>query len=154
MDFFKAGKYTSTHGLKGEIKILSNLSDMSDSFKIGNIIYIGEFKKPFKIASYRHHQKYDMLTLETLDSIDKVLPYKGNDVFLDKNDINIPLIDNLTNYKVYNNGIDIGLVIEILKGVKNDFIVVSEKRIIIPFIDNFIVSIDSDKKIIYTNYMI
>jgi ribosomal 30S subunit maturation factor RimM len=82
------------------------------------------------------------------------VPYRGEDIFFNKEDIKEELFENLLDYEVYNNDIYIGKVIEILKGVKYDFIVVSDKRIIIPFIDNFVIKIDNDNKKIETNYMI
>ena len=154
MDYLRIGKYVSTHGLKGEIKIISDISDTNNVFKIGNTIYIGKNKKPFVIKNHRIHQKYDMITLESMDSIEKVLPYRGEDIFFNKEDIKDELFENLLDYEVYNNDIFIGKVIEILKGVKYDFIVVSDKRIIIPFIDTFVIKVDNDNKEIITNYMI
>ncbi|MDD4299017.1 MAG: ribosome maturation factor RimM [Bacilli bacterium] len=154
MDYLKIGKFVNTHGLKGEIKIISDLSKNGSVFNIGNTLYIGDNKLPFIIESYRPHQKYDMVKLKSLDSIDKVLPYKGCNIFINKEDISDTLVENLLNYSVYNNDIYIGDVIEILNGVKYDFIVVSKERIIIPLIDNFITKIDNDKHIIKTNYML
>lgn len=154
MEFLRVGTYANTHGLKGEIKIISDLSDNVSVFDAGKIIYIGKNKTPFVILSHRVHQKYDMVTLETLDSIDKALVYKGSDIFIAKEDIKEDLFENTIDYDVYNNNIHIGKVVEILKGVKYDFIVIGDTRIIIPFIDNFIISVDKESKIIKTNYTI
>lgn len=154
MEYLNIGKYVSTHGLKGEIKILSDFDNNNQILIPGNIIYIGKDKTSYKINTYRKHKNYDMITLETLDSIEKVLPYKGSNIFMNKDDINNDLFENILNYDVYNNDIYIGKVIELLKGVKYDLIVVSDERIIIPFIDNFVLSVDKDKKVIKTNYMI
>jgi 16S rRNA processing protein RimM len=154
MEYLRVGKYTNTHGLKGEIKIMSELSNNGSIFNIGNNIYIGKNKTPFEIASYRRHQKYDMITLKSLDTIEAVLPYKGEDIFVNLDDSKDIFIENLINYEVYNNGLLIGSVVEILKGVKYDFIVAGNDRIIIPYIDNFIISVEKDNKVINTNYMI
>lgn len=154
MDYFYVGKFVSTHGLKGEMKIISQVSNCGSLFKIGNYIYIGKDKRPFIIKTYRKHQKYHMLTLTSLDSIEKVLPYKGLNLYIDSNDIEVNLIENVLDYDVYNNDIYIGKVMELLKGVKYDFIVVGNSRIIIPFIDVFIINIDKDNKIIKSNYNI
>ncbi|HHX16908.1 MAG TPA: 16S rRNA processing protein RimM [Mollicutes bacterium] len=154
MDYFEVGKYVNTHGLKGEIKILSNLSDSSAFFKVGNTIYIGDNKIPFTIKTYRKHQKYDMITFNEIDSFDEVLSYKGLKIYVNRDDTDVFLIEDIIGYKVYNNDIYIGDITEILKGVKYDFIVVGSKRIIIPYIDEFIVSVNSDKQEINTCYML
>lgn len=154
MDYLRVGKYVATHGLKGEMKIISDVEKAERLLLVGNIIYLGEKKEPFKINSYRKHQKYDMVTLESLNTIESVLPYKGCFVYLNKEDIEPSFFNSVIGYQVYNNDKNIGQILEILKGIKYDMIVVSEKRVIIPFIEEFIIEIDHDNKIIKTNYMI
>ena len=51
-----------------------------------------------------------MITLDGLDSIEKVLPYKGFRIFINKEDSDVFLIEFLIGYKVYNNGVYIGEV--------------------------------------------
>lgn len=154
MDYFKIGKLVNTHALKGEVKIISELRANEAIYKLGNTLYIGDDKLPFVIESYRRHKQYDMIKFKSLNTIDHVLPYKGSDVFIKIETVNDNFIEILLDYDVYNNDVYIGKVIEILKGVKNDFIVVSDDRIIIPFIDNFIINIDKENKVITTSYML
>jgi 16S rRNA processing protein RimM len=154
MEYFKIGKYVNTHGLKGEIKILSDLNEIDSIIKVGNTIYIGNDKKHFIIMTHRKHQKYNMITLENLDTIEKVMPLKGSDLFINKEDIKIDLFEDILGYDVYNNDKYIGKVIELLKGVKYNMIVVGDNRLIIPYIDNFVISINKDNKIIKINYSI
>lgn len=153
MEYLKVGKYVNTHGLKGEIKIISHVRHKEPLFYEGMTIYIGDKKLPFIVKTYRKHQQYDMIMLESLDSIDKVLDYKGSDIYINRDEISSSLITDVIDYNVYNNNEYIGKVIELLNGVKYDFIVVGDRRIIIPFIDEFIVSINKDKKELKTNYM-
>ena len=40
MDFVYVGKVANTHGLKGEIRILSTFYVPSSTFDIGNVLYI------------------------------------------------------------------------------------------------------------------
>jgi ribosomal 30S subunit maturation factor RimM len=84
MDYILIGKYTSTHGLKGEIKILPFIEEASKIIIQNAIIYIGESKKTFKVNSSRIHQKYIMVILDTLDTIDSVMPYKNSNIYIRK----------------------------------------------------------------------
>ena len=152
MTYIKIGKYTTTHGLKGEIKIISNIRDNDLIYKIGNTIYIGKDKKPFIINSYRKHKHYDMITLNNLNSLEEVLPYKGNDIYIKEEDTTTNMIDMFINYDVYNNDIYIGKIIDLITSFKYDYIVISDKRIIVPFIDEFIINIDKDNKTIKMKY--
>jgi 16S rRNA processing protein RimM len=154
MDYILIGKYTSTHGLKGEIKILPFIEEASKIIIQNAIIYIGESKKTFKVNSSRIHQKYIMVILDTLDTIDSVMPYKNSNIYIRKEDIRIDLITDIIGYKVYNKGIYIGNVEELLKGVKYNMIVVGTSRIIIPYIDTFVLNIDKQAKIIKTDFML
>lgn len=61
------GKYIGTHGLKGEIKILSNFSRKDLVFVPNNIIYIDS--RPYKILTHRVHKNYNMVTLEGINDI-------------------------------------------------------------------------------------
>lgn len=154
MDYLQVGKYTNTHGLKGEIKIISDIKSKNNLFVIGRTIYIGNNKTPYIIKTYRKHQKYDMITLDGLTTIEQVLPFKGKLIYINKADIDENIIENLIDYDVYNNDELIGKVIEIMKGVKYDFIVVGNERLIVPFIDNFIISVDNNQKLIKISFNI
>jgi 16S rRNA processing protein RimM len=154
MDYLHIGKFVSTHGLKGEIKILSGLNDIDKIIKVDSIIYIGKDKLPFTIKTHRKHKQYNMVTLNNLFTIEDVLPFKGLDIYINKEDINTDLFEDLIGYDVYNNDLYIGKVIELLKGVKYNLLAIGDNRILIPYIDNFIILVDKENKVIKTNYMI
>ena len=55
MEYIKVGKLVNTHGIKGEIRILSDFDKKSLVFKSGVNLYIGEHKEKVTIESYRPH---------------------------------------------------------------------------------------------------
>ena len=57
MEYLYLGKIVNTHGIKGEIRILSDFKYKSDVFKIGNNLYIGKNKIQEVINSYRVHKE-------------------------------------------------------------------------------------------------
>ena len=69
MNLIYIGKLVNTHGLKGEVKLISDFKFKDDVFKINNNIYINKIK--YTIKSYRKHKMFDMITLEGIDDIDK-----------------------------------------------------------------------------------
>ena len=89
MDFIKIGKLVNTHGIKGEVKILSDFTKKDLVFIPGFKIYIGNKKTLMIINSYRHHKMFDMITLKGITNINDVLQYKGLDVFVNKEDLNL-----------------------------------------------------------------
>ena len=52
------GDLVNTHGIKGEVRIISNFKYKSTIFKPSNILYINGEK--LKIKAYRKHKNYDM----------------------------------------------------------------------------------------------
>ena len=52
------GKVVNTHGIKGEIRILSNFEYKDKVFKVNNKLIIGD--KTYEIKSHRIHKGYNM----------------------------------------------------------------------------------------------
>jgi len=97
------GKYVNTHGLKGEIRILSNFEYKDKVFKIGNKIIINNVE--YTLTSHRVHKVYDMITLDGIDSIDKIPFPKNISVYVDRDaylDTNDYLDSDLIGFMVYN----------------------------------------------------
>ena len=55
MEYLYIGKIVNTHGIRGEIRILSNFKYKDRVFKKDIPIYIGKEKDREVISSYRHH---------------------------------------------------------------------------------------------------
>ena len=72
------GKIVNTHGIKGEIRILSNFKYKNEIFKIDNYLYIDNIK--YQIKTYRRHKNYDMVTFNNFNNINDVLFLKNKNV--------------------------------------------------------------------------
>ena len=77
MEWIYIGEIVNTHGLKGEIRILSDFEYKKEAFKIGKKMYIGKNKEEVTIQTYRTHKEFDMFTFEGLSEINDVIIYKG-----------------------------------------------------------------------------
>ena len=146
------GKYTNTHGLKGEIKILSDFEYKDEVFKVGNKIIINN--KEYIIDSYRVHKGYDMVTLEGINNINDIESLKGSKVYVDNDDYNFEYVYNdLIGFKIYDTDFR-GEVIDIIKNKLYPLLKVKyNKNYLIPFTDIFIDKVDISKKTIYIHYM-
>ena len=60
MEFVCLGKIVNTHGIKGEVRILSQIRYKDRIFVKGMPIYIGRKKVPEVIDGYRVHKNFDM----------------------------------------------------------------------------------------------
>lgn len=145
------GKLVNTHGLKGEVKIISDIDFKKEVFKKGNHLYINDDK--LTINNYRIHKNFDMITFEEIKDINEVLKYKNSNVYIDKNEIkNITLNEELIGYEVYSDRY-IGKISKLMKNKKYDILVIenNEKKYLVPNIKEFVIKIDSKNKKITLN---
>jgi len=150
--YVKVGELVNTHGIKGEVRIISDFKYKNDVFKTNNNLYIGKNKEKLQINSYRKHKIFDMVTFKGINNINDVLIYKGEFVYINKEEIKIDgyYDEDLIGLDVYSNDKYIGKVSNILKGIKNDNLVVeNNNRSLIPNISEFIEKIDLENKKIY-----
>ena len=147
MDFLYLGKIVNTHGIKGEIRILSDFKYKEQVFKKGNNIYIGRDKIKEVLNSYRVHKNYDMVTLEGINDINDVLKYKGMNVYIDRNEYKFEgiIYEDLIGMKVLSDSKEIGVIKEVLNSSAHPIIKL-DNGVMIPFIDEFILNVDLDKK--------
>jgi 16S rRNA processing protein RimM len=149
MEYLYLGKIVNTHGIKGELRILSDFKYKDLVFIRDFKIYIGDNKEEKIIDSYRPHKNYDMVIFKDIFNIDDVLKYKGKSAYINKDDLkldnNMYLDTDLMGIKVYDDDKYIGIVTDIMEMPKNDILVVmsdTKKKFLIPYIEPFIKNID------------
>ena len=77
----KLGKFVNTHGIKGEIRLLSDF-DYDEELQPGKVVTITD--KEFVIKSTRPHKNFLLITFEGIDNINDIEFLKGNDVYGEK----------------------------------------------------------------------
>ena len=148
MEYINIGKIVNTHGIKGEIRILSDFKYKNKIFKKEKTIYIGKEKIKEKINSYRYHKIFDMITFEGINNINDVLKYKGKNIFTTKEELNLEeneyLEEDLIGLKVLIDNKIIGKVTNYIKDKYQDKIIVNkeEKEYIVPFVYDIIENIN------------
>jgi 16S rRNA processing protein RimM len=138
------GKTISTHGIKGELKVLSDFEYKDRSFKVNNEIMINNIMHT--ITSIRYHKNYILMGIDNKNNINDILKYVGFNIYIRKDDLNLQagefLLKDLIGLDVIDDKNYLGKVKEIVLGRHNNFIKVSgEKEFLIPFIDNYIVGV-------------
>ena len=154
MELIYIGKIVNTHGLKGEMRIISDFKYKNDVFKINNELYVNNNK--YIINSYRKHKIFDMVTLSNINTIDDALELKGTNVYINKENYTFSgyLDEELIGLDVYYNEIYKGKITDIYKTSTNDlFVIEGIKRHMVPNIDNFIDKVDLKNNKIYINYI-
>ena len=145
------GKSVSTHGIKGELKVVSDFEYIDKAFVVGNNILINNIEHV--ISSVRYHKQYILLGIDNLNNINDVLEYVGYNIYIAKCDLHLDnneyLLKDLIGLKIIDEGKNIGVVSEVVKGNSSNYIRVNDE-FLVPIIPEYIINVDLDKKEIKT----
>ncbi len=146
------GKTVSTHGIKGELKVISDFEYTDKAYVIGNKILINNIEHT--ISSVRYHKQYILLGIDNLTNINDILEYVGYNIYIAKSDLaldeNEYLLSDLVGLNVIDDGKNIGIVSEIVKGNSSDYIRINND-FLVPIIPEYIIKVDINNKQIITN---
>lgn len=155
MNYIYIGDIVNTHGLKGELRIISDFKYKEKVFKPEFKIYVGRQREKLEIKTYRQHKNYDMVTLVDVNGIEEAIAYKGDSVYINRNDLEIEgyFDEDLIGLEAYTDDKYIGNVTDILKNKANDILVINsdEKRYLVPNISEFIIKVNLDNRRIDIN---
>ncbi|HZG61115.1 MAG TPA: ribosome maturation factor RimM [Anoxybacillus sp.] len=159
--WFNVGKIVNTHGIRGEVRVISKTDFADERYKTGNTLYIfmDHASEPVevKVKSHRVHKSFDLLSFEGYDNINLVEKFKGAMIKvpesqlgeLEEGEYYFHEIIGCT--VVTEQGETIGTVKEILTPGANDVWVVKGKggkEILIPYIADVVKHVDVKEKLI------
>lgn len=156
MEYIYLGKIVNTHGIKGELRIISSFRYKEKVFVKNFSLYIGKKYEKEIINSYRPHKNYDMITLKGYENINEVLKYKGLPVFIKREDLDLTeneiLDEDLIGLPIWINGEIKGYVEQVVPGNQDKLIVTNQNnKYYIPYVKGIIQKIDKEKGIILEN---
>ena len=156
-DFISIAKVLNFHGINGELKLgftkgkESQIQSLKEIFLTVN----GELK-PFKVSSVRFHKQFAIMKLKEFNNINEILGFKGENVFIPKKIVenNLKeeeyLIDDLIGAEVFNqNDEKIGTVRSVEENAAGSLLSItttSHKNCLVPFINQFVTKVDTEKK--------
>lgn len=152
MNYIFIGKIVNTHGIKGEVRIVSDFPYKKEIYATGTNLYIGKKKVPVVVTSFRRHKIFDMLTFKGINDINDVIQYKGEFIYFDRDEITLPgMIDeDYIGLDVYDKELYVGSITSIMKSKPHDILVIEKENVrnLVPNIPTFIKEIDiANKKI-------
>jgi 16S rRNA processing protein RimM len=163
--WYNVGKIVNTHGIKGEVRIISRTDFPEERYKVGNTLHIFiADKEPIEVTvqSHRTHKNFDLVTFEGYDNVNDVEKFK--DSLVKVNESQLGELEEGEYYfheiigctVVTEEGEELGAIKEILTPGANDVWVVKGakgKEILIPFIDDIVKEIDIEVKRITIHLM-
>ena len=155
-NYIYVGKIVNTFGIKGELKVISDFEFKERIFKKDFVVYICNNKDKEIINTHRIHKNYDLILFKNYTNINEVLKYKGNNIYILRENLELNndeiLLNDLIGYKVIDNNKCIGVVCDYEKSINNILLkVMADKTFYLPYINEYIIKIDKDKKEIITN---
>ena len=151
-NYILVGKIVDTHGIKGELRIKSDFEN-KNIFNVGNRLYLGPNHIEEEITSYRVHKDYDMVTFKGYNNINEVLKYMKENVFINRDDLNLKeneyILNDLIGLNVIENNETIGIVKDYINN-NGQVLLVLDNGKYIPKVDEYIIKVDLNKKEIQT----
>ena len=145
LQFVEAGEIVTTHGLKGEMKVLCWLDDPEMLCEFNRCRISG---KEYDIETCRVQKTCNLLKVAGIDTIEQAQTMRGKTVELYREDIDDEVIfaAELHGVEVYAEGEKIGKIVDVLDYPGNSVYVVKGKyEYMIPAVSQFILSTDLEK---------
>ena len=152
----QVGVISSTHGVRGGVKVFPTTDDMTRFKKLKEVILVTEkTEKILKITSVKFFKQFAILKFEGIDTLNDVEEYKGAGLFVTrKNAVKLNkdeyFIADLIDLKVvdeYDN--ELGTLTDVMKTGANDVYIVKNeegKELLFPAIKECILDIDFKAK--------
>ena len=162
--YVSVGKIVNFHGIKGEAKVGYSKSQLEFLMSL-DVLYLKDKDNytPLNIISAKPHKNLLIMKFEGIDSINDIIPLKGELLFVDDEVIRETLeedeflIDELVGLEVFDNadGKKLGFIIGVSNNGATDLISVktnSKKICLVPFVNAIVPVVDlENKKIIINN---
>lgn len=140
MEKVYVGYVQGVHGLRGDLKVKCSFEKPEKVFiKDANIFLEDE---EHTITNFKFYKGFYLVTIDNIKDINAVEKYKGYDVFIDRENLNLDgeyILDDLYGMRIKENTDDFGVVKEILdNGTYKILVVDYDKRYMIPLVDEYV----------------
>lgn len=155
-DMLRVGVISSTHGVRGEVKVFPTTDDAKRFTELKTVILdIRPEPVTLNIENVKFFKNMVILKFKGIDHIDEAAKYKGRDLLVTRENA-VPLeegeffICDIIGSTVYEeNGKEFGVLKDVLQTGANDVFVVEQadgKEVLLPCIDDCIKEIDVEGK--------
>lgn len=151
-NLLRVGVISSTHGIRGEVKVFPTTDDMNRFLKLKSVIIdTGKEQIVLEVANVKFFKQFAILKFKGIDNINDIEKYKGKDLLITRDEA-VPLeeheyfICDLIGLVAFEeDGNEIGELTEVIQTGANDVFVLKQKsgkEILIPYIKECVKSID------------
>jgi 16S rRNA processing protein RimM len=162
-DLLRVGVISSTHGIKGEVKVFPTTDDNSRFESLKKVILdTGREQMELEIQSVKYFKNMVILKFKGFDNINDIEKYKGKDLLITRDqavelspDENF-IVDLIGLLVVTDEGEELGTLTDVIKTGANDVYEVTMKNgkeVLLPAIKQCILDVDLDKKMVTVHMM-
>ena len=154
-NLLRVGVITSTHGVRGEVKVFPTTDDMNRFKKLKNVILdTGKEKKTLNIESVKFFKNMVILKFKGFDNINDVEMWRQKDLLITRDqavklnpDENF-IVDLIGLNVLTDEGETLGVMKDVLQTGANDVYIVKTaagKEVLLPAIKDCILNVDLEK---------
>lgn len=161
-DFLRVGVITSTHGLKGEVKVFPTTDNPERFEQLENafIKYKNETVK-VTVKSVKYFKQYVIVKFKEFDEINLVEKYKSCDLIIDRKDAvelaegEYFICDLIGLNVVTDTNEEFGVITDVLTSSANDIYVVkhNDKEVLLPVIEQCVLDVNLEEKKVLVHIM-
>lgn len=155
-NMLRVGVITTTHGIRGEVKVYPTTDDVNRFKKLKDIILdTGKEHITLEIESVKFFKQFVILKFQGIDNINDIEQYKGKDLLVTReNAIELRegeyfIFDLIGSCVITDEGEELGELTEVLQTGANDVYVVTtneKKEVLIPYTKECVLDVDIVKK--------
>jgi 16S rRNA processing protein RimM len=147
LQFVEAGEIVSTHGVRGEMKVLPWVDSPEVLCEFDRVRICG---KEYEVESCRIQKTCNLLKVAGIDTMEAAQAMRGKTVELYREDIDDEVIfaAELIGVRVLCNGEELGKIVDVLDYPGNSvYVVRGEHEYMIPAVKQFILSTDMEANV-------
>lgn len=149
---FQIGVISSTHGVRGEVKVFPTTDDVKRFKKLKQVFLdTGKEQLPLEVESVKFFKQFAIVKFKGIDNINEVERYKGKSLLVDRKDAvrlkkDEYFIADMIGMKVFTeDGQPFGVLKDVMETGANDVYVIETcegKEVLVPAIKQCILKID------------
>lgn len=162
-NLLRVGVISSTHGVKGEVKVFPTTDDSARFKQLKKVILdTGREQIDLEIEGVKFFKNMVILKFKGYNSIDEIEKYKGKDLLITR-DLAVKLgpdenfiIDLIGLLVVKDDGEELGTLTDVIKTGANDVYEVKMtdgREVLLPAIKECVLNVDLEKKVVTVHMM-
>ena len=159
----QVGAITSTHGIRGEVKVFPTTDDVTRFKKLKEVILdTGKGQRVLEIESVKFFKQFAILKFKGIDNINDIEMYKGKNLFVTReNAVKLKkdeyfIADMIGMQVLLEDGEEFGVLEDVLQTGANDVYEVRTKKhgvVLLPAIKECILDINIEERKMYIHVM-